>query len=104
MFFFLFVTAIISLLVTFVVLFIMCKHTKLNSLVTSLALQQLREVDAVTRQEHVSMIHDIEYTCNIQWYTICMLMISILGIVVFVIPNAWNWNCFEDICSKMQLK
>ena len=43
---------------------------QLKSLVTSTALQQLREVDAVIKQEHVSVIHDIEYTCKIQWYAI----------------------------------
>ena len=82
--FFLFVTAIISLLFTSTVLFIMCKHTKSKSLVTSLPLHELREVDAVTKQEHISVIHDIECTCKIQWYTICMLIISILGIVVLL--------------------
>ena len=51
---FLFVTANISLLVTAVVLFIICKHTKLKSLVTSLALQQIREVGTVTKWEHFS--------------------------------------------------
>ena len=41
---FLFVVAIILLLVTIVVLFIICKHTKFKSLVASFALQQIREV------------------------------------------------------------
>ena len=45
---FLFLTAIISLVVTSIVLYIICKHPKLKSLVTSLTLQQLREIDAVT--------------------------------------------------------
>ena len=39
---FLFVTAIISLLVTILVISILCKHTKLKTLVTSLALQQIK--------------------------------------------------------------
>ena len=34
-------TAIISLVVTTIVMYILCKHTKLKSLVTSLALQQI---------------------------------------------------------------
>ena len=46
---------------------IICKHTKLKSLVTSLALQQIREVGTVAKQEHVSMMHDMECTCKIQW-------------------------------------
>ena len=72
-------------MVTSIVLYIICKHVKLKSLVASLTLQQLREVDVVTKQEHVSVIHDIECTCKLQWYTICMIGISILGIVIFII-------------------
>ena len=92
---FLFVTAIISLLVTSIVLFMICKHTKLKSLVTSLALQPFRKVNAITKQEHVSIMHDIECTCKIQWYTICMLIISILGIIVFVILNVRKLKVFR---------
>ena len=43
---FLFVT-IISLLVTTLVMYILCKHMKLKILVTSLTLQQIKEVGAV---------------------------------------------------------
>ena len=75
-------------MVTSIVLFIICKHTKLKSLVTSLILQQLREVDAVSKQGHVSIIQDIECICKIQSYTICTFSLSILGIVIFIILNA----------------
>ena len=92
---FLFVTAIISLVVTPIVSYIICKHAILKSLVTSLALQQLGEVDAVTKQEHVSVIHDIECACKIQQYTICMLIISILWIVIFIILNAGKLKLFR---------
>ena len=60
---------------------------KLTSLVTSLALQQIKEVGMVAIQEHVSIAQDIECTCKIQWYTIFMLSLSILGIVIFIILN-----------------
>ena len=46
---FLFITAIISLFVMTLVMYILCKHMKLKMLVTSLALQQIKEVGAVTR-------------------------------------------------------
>ena len=46
---FLFIAAIISILVMNLVLYILCKHMKLKTLVTSLALQQIK-VGAVTRQ------------------------------------------------------
>ena len=40
---------------------------KLKSLVTSLALQQIKEVGMVGKQEHVSIVQDIECTCKILW-------------------------------------
>ena len=92
---FLFVTAIISLVVTKIVMYILCKHIKLKSLVTSLALQQIKEVGMVAKQEHVSIAQDIECTCKIQWYTIIMLSLSILGILIFIIINARKLKLFR---------
>ena len=48
---FLFITAVISLLVTTLAIYLLCKHKKLRMLVTSLALQQVYEVGAVTQKE-----------------------------------------------------
>ena len=61
--FFLFVAPIISLLVTTLAIYLWCKHEKLRTLVTSLALQQEREVGAVTTQEDITMA----YSCKIQF-------------------------------------
>ena len=47
---FLFVSAIISLMVTTLVIYLLCKHKKLRMLVTNLVLQKIKEVDAVTTQ------------------------------------------------------
>ena len=55
---------------------------KLKTLVTSLALQQIKEVDAVTGQD---ILPDVECTCKLQCYTILMLGLSLLGLIVFVI-------------------
>ena len=44
---------IISILVTTLVLYILCKHTKHKTLVTSLALQQIKELGAVNRKEDI---------------------------------------------------
>ena len=57
---------------------------KLKSLVTSLALEQIKEVGMVTKWEHVSIAQDIEYTCKMQWYTILILSLSILGLVILL--------------------
>ena len=51
---FLFITALISLLVTTLARYLLCKHKKLRMLVASLALQQVREVSTVTTQKQVN--------------------------------------------------
>ena len=55
----------------------------------------LREVGTVNKQDHVSIIHDIECTYKIQWYTIYMLSLSVLDIVTFIILNAKKWKLFR---------
>ena len=70
---FLFVTAVILLMVTTLVMYILYQHMKLKSLVTSLSLQQIKEVGMVATQEHVSVAQDIECSYKIQWFTILML-------------------------------
>ena len=70
----------ISLVVTVIVMYIICRHAKLKSLVSSIALQQTRGADVVST-------NNIECTCNTQWYTIVTLGLVILGLMIFVIMN-----------------
>ena len=65
---FLFVTAIISLLVTTLAIYLLSKHRTFRMLVTSFALHQIKEVGAVSRQEDAC-------TCKIQFYIILALSI-----------------------------
>ena len=66
----LFVTAIISLLVTTIVMNLLCNHKKLNTLVASLVSQQIKEVGVVATQEKVKPVQSIECSCKVQWYII----------------------------------
>ena len=78
---FLFIAAIISLLITTLAIYLLCKQQKLRMLVTSLALQQIREVSTATTLE------DIIMTCSskILFYIVLALSISILGLVSFAV-------------------
>ena len=67
---------------------------KLKTLVTSLALEQIKEVGTVAKQEHASIEQDIECTCKVQWYTILMLSLSIISLVIFVIPKSRKLRLF----------
>ena len=53
---FLFITALISLIVTTIVVYLGCKHAKLKSLVTSIALQQIKGMDAASDQDRYTDI------------------------------------------------
>ena len=52
-----FVVAIISIIATVVTIYTICKHNKLRALVTSLVLQQVKEVKAVGME-------DVDYKCK----------------------------------------
>ena len=73
--FFLFTAAVISLLVTTLVIYLLCKHKNLRMLVASLALQQVKEVGAVTTQKEVNM------ECKILTYI--SLALTMFGLVMF---------------------
>ena len=54
-----------------------------------------KKVGVIAKQEHVSMAQDIECTCKIQWCTILMLCLSILGLVIFVILKSRKLKLFR---------
>ena len=76
------IIAIISVITTMIIIYILCKHNKLQSLVVSLTLQQMREVSTSTAKKE-----DENYTCDCtsQFYIILALSITIIGLVIFVI-------------------
>ena len=77
---FVFVIAIISVITTIIKIYAICKHNKLRVLVTSLALQQVKELK-------VEEIRDRNYKheCTSQFYIILALSIVIIGLVEFAI-------------------
>ena len=78
---FIFIIAIISVITTMIIRYILCKHNKLRTLVVSLALQQVKEVSTSTTKKE-----DKHYMCNCtsQFYIILALSIAIIGLVIFM--------------------
>ena len=101
---FLLVTAIILIMDTTSVMYILCKHMKIKSLVTSLALQQIKEVSVVPKQKSITLALNIECTCKIQWYSILMLSLSILGLVLFVILKSRKLKLFREYLFSNAVK
>ena len=79
---FVFILAIISVITTMIIIYVLCKHNELRTLVASLALQQVRVVSTSTTKKE-----DENYTCNYtsQFYIILALSIAIIGLVIFAI-------------------
>ena len=78
---FVFMVAIILAITTLIILYLLCKHNKLRTLVASLALQQVKQVSAS------AMKQDTNNACNCtpEFYTILASIISIIGLVIFTI-------------------
>ena len=74
---FLFITAVISLLVTTLVIYLLCKPQNLKTLVAILALQHIKEVGVVTQEE-------INTECKILTYMSLALTISSLVMVAIL--------------------
>ena len=72
--------AIISIIATVVTIYVICKQNKLRALVTSLALQQVKEVKT-KNMENV----DNNCKCTEQLYIILTLSIVMIGLIVFAI-------------------
>ena len=89
---FLVITVVISLLVTTLAICLLCKHKKFKTLVDSLALQQVKELGAVSQK-------DINNECKILTYI--SLAFTIFGLVMQLCITE-NQNCAEDTCSLIQ--
>ena len=61
---FIFIIAIISVITTMIVIYTLCKHNKLRTLVASLALQQVKEVSASTTKK-TKIMHVIAHLSSI---------------------------------------
>ena len=79
---FVFIIAILSGITTTIIIYVLCNHNKLRTLVVSLALQQVREVSiSTTEKEDKSYMCD----CTSQFYLMLVLSITIIGLVTFMI-------------------
>ena len=79
---FVFIIAIKLVITTIIIIYALCKHNKLRVLVTSLALQQVKEVKAEENRNK-----NYKYKCTSQFYIILALSIVIIGLVIFTISQ-----------------
>ena len=74
------VVAIILIIPTVVSIYVICKHNKLRALVTSLALQQVKEVKTEDIENK-----NYKCKCTTEFYMVLALSIAIIGLIIFEI-------------------
>ena len=72
-----FAAALITLIIALILMYVLYGQSKLKALVTNIAMQRIRAVEAAD-------MNHILCTCKTQWYIMGMLMIITLGMLYLV--------------------
>ena len=88
------------------ILYLLCKHTKLKTLITRLAfanynirVKQLMPLPL--KKNHIS--EDIDCTCKLEWWSIIMLPILMLGVTEFFILKSTDLEYIRSIYTPILL-
>ena len=72
-----FTAALITLIITLIIIYVLYGQSKLKALVMNIAMQRIKAVEAAD-------MSDILCTCKTQWYIMGMLIIITLGMLYLV--------------------
>ena len=72
-----FTAVLITLIITLIIIYVLYGQSKLKALVTNIAMQRIKAVEAAEKS-------DILCTCKTQWYTMGTLIIITLGMLYLV--------------------
>ena len=85
-----FTAALITLIITLIIIYILYGQSKLKALVTNIAMQRVKAVEAAD-------MSDVLCTCKTQWYIMGMLIIITLGIL-YLVTNKLRKTSFCKGC------
>ena len=85
-----FTDALITLIITLIIIYMLYGQSKLKALVTNIAMQRIKAVEAAD-------ISDILCTCKTQWYIMGMLIIITLG-MLYLVNNKLRKTSFCKGC------
>ena len=72
-----FAAALITLIITLIIIYMLYRQSKLKALVTNIAMQRIKAVE-------VADMNDMLWTCKTQWYIMGMLIIITLCILYLI--------------------
>ena len=85
---FLFTAAIISMLAVEAVIHIVCRHAKLKALLTGIAVQPVKQAEAVVTNQ-------IQQHCTAQWYGIAALTMMTILLIVYICLTTQRCTIFK---------
>ena len=85
---FLFVAAILSMLATTVIVHLVCKQTKLKALLTEIAFQPVKQIEAIFDDQ-------MQKHCTAQWYTIAVLNLMIILLTIYICLTTQKFTIFK---------
>ena len=74
---FLFIAAIISILAVIAIIHLVCKHTKLKTLLTGITFQPIKQTEA-------AVANQMQQHCTTQWYAIAALTLMIVLLIIYI--------------------
>ena len=83
---FLFSATIISMLTIIAIIHLMCRHSKLKTLLTGIAFQPVNQAEAVVTKQAKEF-------CTAQWYTIAPLTVLTILLIVYICLSKQNVLC-----------
>ena len=78
-------------LITLIIIYMINRQSKLKALVTNIAMQRIKAVEAAD-------VSDLLCICKIQWYSMGMLTIITLGMLYLVTKKLRNQAFSKDVC------
>ena len=85
-----FTAALITLIITLVIIYVMYRQSKLKALITNIAMQRIKRVEAADMSNMLC-------TCKMEWYIMGMLTIIILG-MLYIVTNKRRKSSFFKGC------
>ena len=86
---FLFVAAILSMLATVVIVHLVCKHTKLKALLTGIAFQPVKQIEAIFDDDQM------QKHCTTYWYTIAALTLMFVLLTIYICLTIQKCTIFK---------
>ena len=85
-----FTAALITLIITLIIIYMIYRQSKLKALVTNIAMQRIKAVEAAD-------MSDMLCSCKTQWYIMGMLIIISLG-MLYLVTNKLRKSSFFKGC------